>query len=471
MKFWLLLVTVFFTCSLQAQPPKSKTTSTQKINYPKLKQQATDAAINGQFKEAKQKATTYLTKYPTDMQATFALVMALVGLNNETEAYQKLGKYFKNNTDSLNTYYAVMAMYFYEPQRLTKGIMLANKAIETDAKKLMGYYAKATIYNQYKEYSQALDVMQPVMQQTLTENDQAEYVPFYAMVLSFNKKYTEAVNALNNTSPKVQQNTFTRLAYAYAYDGLQQYTNAIEKLDAILAAEPDNENAQFDKIKILAHAGKTNECCTLAENFIEKTGSYEFLRYNYKCPNYFKNPSLDSISKAVYAVDAPNGTYNFTISKINGTIAKGLNFTWQMTGNVTGQGTIQLTQNATNNATTLDNYFKSSTTTKNLDTVTTVWLSQTNFNEVVKNGSTTINVGYGPQRFLLVPDTELNPDEDRFDKKIEFVSSNVEQLYVNNLHLKSQTGNYEIWVLNNAANPLILMMKLDFTISLQSIIN
>lgn len=158
----------------------------------------------------------------------------------------------------------------------------------------------------------------------------------------------------------------------------------------------------------------------------------------------------------VYEVSRSGENWHFevTIKEIREAIV----FDWIMPEkNISGQVTLE--KSARDKAVIYQNYFADSTESDFVDT-STVWLSKKNFNEL-KKGSTIMTIDqYGAERF---------------DKK---ETSSLGVIYKGkgmNLRMmrftNGKTGDdlREIWVLDQASQPLILQMNMGFTIVLKEI--
>jgi hypothetical protein len=77
-----------------------------------------------------------------------------------------------------------------------------------------------------------------------------------------------------------------------------------------------------------------------------------------------------------------------------------------------------------------------------------------------------MDVGNGEEIFTVVTDKFDDRDKDPFDYKI---SVNGSEKYVNTFHVKNEDGSRQLWILNDAKNPMIVKMDLGWSIILKSI--
>lgn len=158
----------------------------------------------------------------------------------------------------------------------------------------------------------------------------------------------------------------------------------------------------------------------------------------------------------VYEVSQNGETWHFevTIKEIREAIV----FDWIMPEkNISGEVTLE--QSAREKAVIYQNYFMDSTESDFTDT-STVWLSKKNFNEL-KKGSTIMTI-------------DQNGAE-RFDKKetsslgVIYKGKGMNLKMIRATNGKTDDMVREIWVLDQASQPLILQMNMGFKIVLKEI--
>jgi hypothetical protein len=115
-----------------------------------------------------------------------------------------------------------------------------------------------------------------------------------------------------------------------------------------------------------------------------------------------------------------------------------------------------------------NNYFGPSLKNATLTDKTTVWVSKTVMSELQKEGKATMDVGMGKgeELFTVVPDGIELRDDETFEEKI---SIKTVSKYLNTLHVKNEDGSRQLWILNDAANPMIIKMDIGFSIVLKSV--
>jgi hypothetical protein len=248
----------------------------------------------------------------------------------------------------------------------------------------------------------------------------------------------------------------------------ESYDKAIEKYDELIGLYPADLEFQSLKISALAAWGKVTEACAEAESLILKdsSGNYDFMRYRYKCPAYFATPAINNFKMATWEVNANGATYDFSVSNPNGNGDTDFEFDWAMSNKEEMKGHIKLTKEAMEKANAQNNYFGPGLKNATLTDKTSVWISKAVFNELTKTGSGKMDVGNGEEIFTVVTDKFDDRDKDPFDYKI---SVNGSEKYVNTFHVKNEDGSRQLWILNDAKNPMIVKMDLGWSIILKSI--
>jgi hypothetical protein len=158
----------------------------------------------------------------------------------------------------------------------------------------------------------------------------------------------------------------------------------------------------------------------------------------------------------VYEVNNNGDIYHFevTIKEIREAIV----FDWVMPEK-DFSGEVTLEKTARDGATTYANYFANGSEKIYTDTCT-VWFSRKNFAEL-KKGSTICTIDqYGAERFDKKPGAGL---------AIQYKGKPLTLKTINATNGKTGDAQRQLWMLDNAANPLIVKMNLGWTIVLKEI--
>ncbi len=164
-------------------------------------------------------------------------------------------------------------------------------------------------------------------------------------------------------------------------------------------------------------------------------------------------PSLKVGDQLNYLVDKGDQSYNFDITLTE--VTNGIAFTWTMSAPVNKTGSITITANALKTATTYFNYFKAED--KVLEDQTCIFISETNFNEIVSKNKTSMDMGEG----------NVGVWSGAADEKLITYKGNTgyQKVYL----LKLENSTKEMTVLPVSNHHIIAKMNLHFTVSLVSI--
>ena len=174
-----------------------------------------------------------------------------------------------------------------------------------------------------------------------------------------------------------------------------------------------------------------------------------------------KQSELKSIpvnSQLAYNVDFKGEKYQFVVEVLKKSPELVFKYNLTMGGGM--NATVTISADAMKTAVNQNNYFNGRDVS--LGDKTTVWVSQKVFNDITTNGKTSM----GDVQGLGIKTTEYSlVGKEKFS-----TSLNGDPITLEALHLKATNGsNYEYWIWNNAADPLILKMDLGWGISIKEI--
>jgi len=469
MKLGLICCCGIFSAAVMAQPPKSKAAKpaapvAKKVDYTKMKEEIRSLYRDDKYKEVITKATQYLAKFPKDTQVTMQKAVSQVLLKQYPVGFGLVKKFF-TNADTAAKYVAIMAFSVPEKEWMTTGMACADEAIKMAPASPYGYFVKGGIYSDLGEHEKALPFLEQMSKTVRDDNERMLMASYYAKELAFNKQKDKAVAAIDELYKKYPLDEDIINTYAIIYRINESYGKAVEKYDELIKMAPDNMDYHLRKAATLFADGKTAECCTETELMIAKDVSYDFLRFRYKCPDYFASPAFSDMKSALWAVRGEN-SYNFSVSNIKGSAGNEIAFDWLMTSRPDMNGHINITKEAMEKAMAQNNYFGPDLKNATLTDKTTVWVSKAVISDIIKNGTCKMDVGSGEESFTLVSNTGDKRDDEAFEDKVTV--KGVEK-YLNTLHVKNEAGTHQLWILNDVNNPLIVKMELEWAISLKSI--
>jgi tetratricopeptide (TPR) repeat protein len=445
--------------------PAAKAAAAKKIDYAKMKADIKSLYRSDKFKEVIGKAAQYLVKFPKDTQVTMQKAISHVALKQYPEGFT-LVKNFFTPVDTAAKYLAIMAFSVPEDDLLTSGLKCGDEAIKVVPEGPWGYFVKGGIYSDLKQHDKALPFMEEMSKRLRNDNEQFLMGHFYPKELSMNNKYDEAIAGIEALDKKFPNDEEITNAYAFIHRFNKKYEKAITKYDELIKMQPDNVNYQLWKASAYNDMGNNTEACAVSEKIILTDSTYDFLRFRYNCPAYFAKPALSDIKKAVWEVSASGNNYDFEASNLNGSTDSDFEFNWSMTSGSDANGHVKITKDAMEKATAQNNYFGPSMKNVTFTDKTTVWVSKTVINNLLTTGTCKMDLGGGEEEFTRVPNTTDERDDNVFETKINVKG---QQKYLSTLHVKNADGSHDVWILNDANNPMIVKMRIEWEITLKSI--
>ncbi len=176
--------------------------------------------------------------------------------------------------------------------------------------------------------------------------------------------------------------------------------------------------------------------------------------------------AIADFKTATWEVNNDGSVYSFIVSNPMGTVTSDFEFDWSMTTGTDMNGHIKITRDAMKSAAAQNNYFGPRLKNATLTDKTTIWISQQVFTELTKKGNAIMDVGNGPEVFTAVMDKNGDAEKESFKDIIQVKGS---EKTVTTIHVKNREGSRQLWILNNAQNPLIIKMDLGWTIVLKSV--
>ena len=464
---------LFFCAVSIAQPAKpkivkpaaAKTAVVKKIDYDKLKSEIRSLYRDEKHAAVIAKATQYLQKYPNDTVVVFQKAMSYVSLKQYQAGFNLVRKFYPN-TDSAAKYIAVMSFSVPAKDLLSSGIACADESIKMMPNGPYGYFAKAGIYSDGGDHEKALPLMEKMFRFCRDDFEKRSFQHFYPKEQAFNKQFDKALTGINELYVKYPKEKEIIYSYAAIHRLNKSYDKAIEKYDELTALFPEETEYQSLKISALDAWGKPEATCAEVEALIARDSTYDFMRFRYKCPAWFATPSIAGFTTATWAVSANGAEYDFLVSNPKGNTDTDFEFDWAMTNKDDMKGHIKLTKEAMEKAIAQNNYFGAGLKNATLNDKTTVWVSKAVFDGLTKNNNAKMDVGNGEELFTVVTDKQDNRDQNGFEDKVTVKGSDK---YVNTLHVKNDDGSRQLWILNDAKNPLIIKMDLGWSITLKSI--
>jgi hypothetical protein len=143
-----------------------------------------------------------------------------------------------------------------------------------------------------------------------------------------------------------------------------------------------------------------------------------------------------------------------------------ISFKWKMGSPVNKEGAVTISKDAVNTANAQMNNFGSGSV--NITDKTSVWISNTVYNQIKKDGKTFIkSSNEAGKNFTVVNDVEESKAQSLID--IDY-DTNYRIGWLNIIHIQSEDGKEAYWINDDPKNPIIIKMALvPFSITLKEI--
>jgi hypothetical protein len=170
------------------------------------------------------------------------------------------------------------------------------------------------------------------------------------------------------------------------------------------------------------------------------------LTYEWLCPG----------TGLTYQVNTHEGDYQYIVSIKE--LYPGLSFRWDMTFPVRADGTVAISMEAMDIATTQRNSFSIFGGDLELEDETSVWVSKKVYRALKAQNPVSINSGSSDKNEILIYLTNTTYQTQLNDSVVQLPA----------LYAETDAGN-KYWILDNADNPIILKMTIQFNIQLTNI--
>lgn len=305
---------------------------------------------------------------------------------------------------------------------------------------------------------------------TLGEKGYAMLTPAYKKM--FVGTYAEVLHAADRKADayKLMEDEFTAgnktednlRTYFRFYTKDKRFDDGIEMATAMIM---DDSLAFLVSRRAMLYneKGDKEKACEDAMLLKIRFQSFDFLSKQYGCPQVIADVTPTQQRTYIYEVIFQGQTYDFRVTNPIVDMNSGISFKFKMTGDVGIGGNITISKDAVNTAHNQNNRFSNGDLA--LTDETTVWVSNEVFSQLKNDGQTKISADMlGEKQYLIIND-EYNDDD-------EFYPVNVdgEEKYIKCIKVGSSDGDEEMWINDDPKNPLILKMKLSFSIELKQIL-
>lgn len=399
---------------------------------------------------------TLLKRNRNDKDTRQKRVVSEVFLKRDTRAIADI-KLLDKNRDSAATAIASVPVSF-DGIDDKRSALYIKSAIAYAPKNGIPYMMYAAVLADANKTTEALQNAEKGWD-LLSEKYKPQFLDMFSMVLfeCDNKEsaYEILANIINEGEPTT--NIINRYFSFFTKD--QRFDEGIAK-----ATNLYNKTSDVRYLSARAHLhnknGNNESACEDAAIIKEKTDSDEE-QLLFDCPQIMADVTPTPARTYIYNVNFQNRDYDFRVSSPNVNMDEGASFRFKMTGDNSITGKVIIGKEALATAHDQNNNFTNGDLS--LTDKTSVWVSKEVFKELKEKGSSVMGAdSWGAKEYSVV-------DNNSTDSKYYPVNIDGENLYIKCIKVVSEDGQ-EIWIADDAENPLILKMNISFVIELKEVI-
>ena len=464
-KILLLIVISLSTTNLFAQQPKVVAATTPVVAKvvpivptKELKKQLERNFKRKKFKAVNPIADTLLKRNAKDENAFVKKVVSQVMLKMDKPAIETFKSWYKNK-DSAATQISLVPYQFEFAKNKRSALPYYKAAIAMAPKNGIPYIMYGADFADADQPAEALKYVEKGYKM-LTGKYKANYASTYGGVLHRADKKAEAYKFLEDEIASGNNSEEVIREYFRCYLIDKRYEDGIAKATEFIDKDPKaiyyrRRGTFYNEI------GNSEKACEDAVTLKDKYETGDFWQKEFNCPDVMA-PVKPSMQRTyIYEVVFQGNLYDFRVTNPKVDMDKGISFKYKMTGDVGINGVVNISKEALDTAHVQMNRFSNGN--KDLDTETSVWVSNAVFNEIKTNGEVFMHASvFSAQVFQVVEEDDpfyvvKVDDQDRYIRCIHLVS-------------RDRDDSQELWINDDPKNPLILKMKLDFSIELKQIL-
>ena len=424
-----------------------------------LKRQMESAFKRKKYKLVLPIADTLLKRFPKDENFFMTKMASQIMLKMDKPAIADIKKWFKNKDSAATIIAAVPSQFDFFSKKRSADIYYSY-AIAWSPKNGIPYLFKAAqLADDGKPEEAAVNGKKGY--DLLNTKYKKLFVNLYATVLFNSNKKPEAYKLLEdeiaggNNSYDILKDYFT----FYYKD--KRFQEGIDKATGYI--KNDSLASYFGQRALLYNdMGNTEKACEDAQILKNQFDNGDYYSKLFNCPQIMADVKPNKQRTYIYEVYFNDTKYDFRVSNPKVDMDNGISFKYKLTGDVGYDGTVNITKEAI--ATAHDQMNKFGKESIELNNKTSVWISKEVFNEFKTNGYSSINANdwEGTKEFEVV--SEKNSDDSYYPITIDD-----EVKYVKCIKVIAKNGE-ELWINDDANNPIILKMKVDFSIELKQVL-
>ncbi len=466
-KILLLIVISLTTTTLFAQQPKVVAQTTPALPakvVPVVPTKELKRQLESNFKRKKYKnvlpiADTLLKRNKKDENAFAKKTASEVILKMDKEAIADIKNWYKNK-DTAASNIAFIPSDFYFADKKRSGTIYYKSAMAWAPKNGLPYIFYAAELADAQQSAEAYKYAKKGYD-LLKGSYKKAFVPTYAYVLHQADKKEEAYKLLEDEISSGNTTDDIIKSYFSLFRKDKEYQKGIDKATEFIEKEP-KAGYYGNRAALYNETGNNEKACEDAIVLKEKYNEEDYWLKRFGCPQVMADVKPTMQRTYIYEVIFGGITYDFRVTNPKVDMDNGISFKYKLTGDVGYNGTVTISKEAINTAHDQMNKFGKETI--ELDTRTSVWISNEVFNELKTKGSSMINANewVGQREFTVV--SEEGSDDNFYTVKVDG-----QDKYIKCFKAEAKDGE-QLWINDDPKNPIILKMKVDFSIELKQIL-
>jgi hypothetical protein len=442
-----------------AQPASNPVKPVVIVSTKELKRQLESNFKRKKYKNVLAIADTLLKRNKKDDNAFYKKLGSEIMLKMDKQAIADVKGWYKNKDTAATIIASIPGQfYFYEKNR--SGVAYYKAGIATSPKNGIPYMFYAAELADLKKNDEALAYVNKGFA-LLNDRYKKGFANLNATVLYMTDHKTEAYSMLEGELLKGNNSADNIVTYFQFFSKDKKYQEGIDKAGMLI--EKDSLANYFARRGMLYdESGNSEKACEDAMTLKNRFDEYDYWLKRFNCPQVMADVKPRMEHTYIYEVVFNDKTYDFRVSNPLVDMDNGVSFKYILTGDVKYSGTVNISKEAINTA--HDQMNKFGRAKEELTDRTSVWISNEVFNELKTKGSSMINANEwaGQREFSVV--SEPGSDDTFYTVQVDG-----EDKYIKCFKVEAKDGE-QLWINDDPKNPLILKMKVDFSIELKQIL-
>ncbi len=467
----LLLALIIVQHTAIAQPKKAATTKKSVVTAPldadSLDRKIMELYQAHEFAQTIDVINVKLKQKPNDTARVIVKAMCHAMLRQKEACVTTIRTFF-TAPDTAANLLASIPTYLSKEVAKEDGLWYCDQAIAMSSTAALPYMIKAALIAEEGDYAKA----KPIATKGYDlGNDKLKRMMggTYAKILMKSgdgPKAYEVITALTAKYPddlELARNHYAMLTEEKKYDQALKLLNSM-----MVGFAKDSLRLMKERAFLYQDMGRKEDACKEIDRLSAADEKYDVMYENFECGQAYANLSPGTVKTYTYAVNYNGLKYKFKVSPVSINMQANSSFNWAMTHRDNMKGLISMTKAALDTAHGQMNMFAAGD--KKLDKLTSVWVSNAVFSELKKNGYAVMAASNeGAKKFTVL----TTPEEENGDLDVGN-PANVENAQgrtklLKTIHVRSEDGKENIWINDDAANPVITRMEIGWAIGLVNV--